>query len=53
MPLSIEVVSGDQKPVQTPNDASIAAGIRRVAGFVRADLGMPPMANREQPAFRV
>ncbi|MCA9502838.1 MAG: hypothetical protein R3F16_04545 [Myxococcota bacterium] len=52
VPLSIEVVGGKQKPVETPNDASIAQGIRRVAGFVRArTLGMPPMANREQPAF--
>ena len=35
-----------------PNDSSVAEGIRRVAGFVRSrTLGMPPMANAEQPAF--
>lgn len=35
-----------------PNDASVAAGIRRVANAVRSrTLGMPPMANAQQPAF--
>jgi hypothetical protein len=52
VPLSIEVVGGDRRPLVTPNDATIAAGIRRTANFVRArTLGMPPMANREQPPF--
>lgn len=52
VPLTIEVIGGDQQPVRPPDDASVAEGLRRVAGFVRArTLGMPPMANREQPAF--
>jgi hypothetical protein len=43
----------DDAPVpEPPSDASVAAGIRRVMGFVRSrTLDMPPMANREQPAF--
>ncbi len=52
VPLSIEVIDGERRALATPSDASISAGIRRVANFVRArSLGMPPMANREQPAF--
>jgi Protein of unknown function (DUF1214) len=52
VPLSIEIVGGERRPIETPNDRSIAAGVRRVAGFLRArTIGMPPMANREQPAF--
>jgi hypothetical protein len=51
VPLSIEVVGGSPAPAP-PHDASIAAGIRRVMGFVRdRSLGMPPLAQREQPAF--
>jgi hypothetical protein len=51
VPLAIEVVGGSPPPA-APSDASIAAGIRRVIGFVRdRSLGMPPLANREQPAF--
>jgi hypothetical protein len=51
IPLSIEVVGGSPPP-PAPSDAGIAAGIRRAIGFVRArSLGMPPLANREQPAF--
>jgi hypothetical protein len=40
-------------PPAAPNDASIAAGIRRVAEFVRSrTLGLEPMARRkEQPTF--
>lgn len=35
-----------------PGDAEVAAGIRRVANMVRSrTLDMPPMANREPPAF--
>jgi hypothetical protein len=51
IPLTIEVVGGSPAPA-APSDASVAAGIRRVIGFVRdRTIGMPPMANREQPAF--
>jgi hypothetical protein len=51
IPLTIEVVGGSPPP-PAPGDASIAAGIRRVIGFARdRTLGMPPLANREQPAF--
>jgi hypothetical protein len=51
IPLEIEVIGGSPPP-PAPDDASIAAGIRRVQGFVRArTLDMPPLANREQPAF--
>lgn len=51
IPLTIEVVGGSPAPA-APSDASVAAGIRRVLGFVRdRTIGMPPMANREQPAF--
>lgn len=39
-------------PAPTPDDASIAAGIRRVANFVRSrTLEMPAPGEREQPAF--
>ena len=35
-----------------PDDASVAAGIQRVANVIRSrTLDMPPMANREQPVF--
>jgi len=51
IPLTIEVVGGSPAP-PAPSDASVAAGIRRAIGFVRdRTIGMPPMANREQPAF--
>jgi hypothetical protein len=51
IPLSIAVVGGSPPP-PAPSDASVAAGVRRVARFL-ADrtTGMPPLANREQPAF--
>lgn len=49
--LRIECLSEITLP-EPPNDQSIAAGIRRVGNFVRArTLGMPPMANTEQPPF--
>lgn len=39
-------------PPAPPDDASVSAGIRRVAQFVRSrTLGQPPMADREQPPF--
>ncbi|MAT94621.1 MAG: hypothetical protein CME59_18775 [Halioglobus sp.] len=49
--LRIECLTRDATPA-APDDASIAAGIRRVAAAVRGrTLGMPPMANSEPPAF--
>lgn len=51
IPLAIEVIGGSPAPA-APTDSSIAAGIRRVVGFVRdRSIGMPPLASREQPAF--
>jgi hypothetical protein len=51
VPLAIEVVGGSPPPLP-PNDASIAFGIRRAIRFVQdRTLGMPPLANREQPSF--
>ena len=39
-------------PPEPPNDANVAAGLRRVANFVRArTLEMPPPGKRQQPAF--
>ena len=39
-------------PPPTPDDASVAKGIRRVARFVRSrTLGQPPMAQAIQPPF--
>lgn len=51
--LEIEVLSPATPPPPPPSDASIAAGIRRVAQFVKSrTLGMPPMAkNPNQPPF--
>ena len=49
--LSIEVLDPGPPPA-TPSDASVAAGIRRAAQFVRSrTLEQPPMADAEQPAF--
>lgn len=51
IPLEIECLDGGPPP-PTPSDASIAAGIRRAANFVRSrTLEMPPPGQREQPAF--
>ena len=51
IPLAIEVIGESPLPA-APSDASVAIGIRRVIGFVRGrSLEMPPLANREQPAF--
>ncbi len=51
IPLAIKVLGGSPAPA-APSDAGVAAGIRRVIGFVRGrSLEMPPLANREQPAF--
>jgi hypothetical protein len=39
-------------PQPVPDDATVAAGIQRVAGFVRArTLDMPPMASSSPPPF--
>lgn len=39
-------------PPPPPSDASVAAGIRRVAAFVRSrTLDLPAMSEREQPPF--
>ncbi|MDJ0852577.1 MAG: DUF1214 domain-containing protein [Myxococcota bacterium] len=50
--LEIEVIE-DVPPAPPPDDASVAAGIRRVVNFVRSrTLDMEPMARREeQPPF--
>jgi hypothetical protein len=42
----------DPGPPPTPNDASVAAGIRRVANYFRAaTLDMPPMDPNKQPPW--
>ena len=49
--LKIEAI-GVKDRAATYTDASVAAGIRRAAQFVRTrTLGMPPMAQAKQPAF--
>jgi hypothetical protein len=49
--LMIEVVDPEPPPPR-PDDGSVAAGIRRVAQFVRSrTLDQPPMAEAELPAF--
>lgn len=48
---SVEVLNAGSAP-PPPDDATIAAGIRRTAQFVRSrTLGMLPMASAEQPPF--
>ncbi|MEM9256714.1 MAG: DUF1214 domain-containing protein [Pseudomonadota bacterium] len=45
-------VAGESVPLPPPDDNRIAAGIRRVRDVLyQRTLGMPPMANGEQPAF--
>ncbi len=49
--MTIEAL-GVTERAATYTDASVAAGIRRAAQFVRTrTLGMPPMAQAKQPAF--
>jgi hypothetical protein len=49
--LAIETLEPEAAP-PAPDDASVAAGIRRVARFVRSrTLEQPPMAEAEQPPF--
>lgn len=49
--LAIEVLDPGPPPL-APSDASVSAGIRRAAQFVRSrTLGMPPMSEAEQPPF--
>ena len=49
--MRIECLSATAAP-PPPDDASVAAGIRRVCNAVRSrTLGMPPMANSEPPPF--
>ena len=49
--MRIECLDGPGAPAP-PNDEAVAAGIRRVATFVRSrSLDMVPMAQREQPPF--
>lgn len=51
IPLEIEPL-GDPGPPPTWDDASIAAGIRRVANFVRGlTIGQPPRKATDQPPF--
>ncbi|MAE96476.1 MAG: hypothetical protein CL910_17655 [Deltaproteobacteria bacterium] len=51
IPLSIERL-GEAPPPPSPDDASVAAGIRRVTRFVQSrTLGMPPPGERELPPF--
>jgi hypothetical protein len=49
--LALEVIDSGPPP-PAPSDASVAAGMRRVAQFVRSrTLDMSPMAGRENPPF--
>jgi len=49
--MRIECLDGGDAP-PPPDDASVAAGIRRVANVVRSrTLDMPPLANSEPPPF--
>ncbi len=51
--LELEITCLDETPPPPrPTDASVAAGIRRAARFVKSrTLEMPPMADAEQPPF--
>jgi hypothetical protein len=49
--IRIECLTANAVPAP-PDDASVAAGIRRVSNVIRSrTLDMPPMANGELPAF--
>ncbi len=49
--LQIRALNVDSAP-RPPDDASVAAGMRRVAGFLRSrTLDQPPMAEAAQPPF--
>jgi hypothetical protein len=50
--LDIQVIGETLPPPPTPDDARIAAGIRRVSNFVRGrTLEQPPPGQRPQPPF--
>lgn len=52
IPLVIEAEHPPTRAPAAPDDAEVAAGIRRAAAFVRSrTLGMPPLGQAEQPAF--
>ncbi|MEP6626072.1 MAG: DUF1214 domain-containing protein [Acidimicrobiia bacterium] len=49
--LAVEVAGGNEAP-PPPSDASVAAGLRRVANYVASrTVGMGPPGSRVQPAF--
>ncbi len=45
-------IAGERTPPSPPDDTSVAAGIRRVAQFIRSrTLEMPPLADSDVPPF--